>query len=84
MCITIMYDENKNRRRDLYLVTISIMVFATRVSIYHVTNLTDAFAQESDNKRMFTVNVNLVGGLNSETNTISFDTVDIYVEKYPQ
>ena len=46
--------------------------------------LTDAFAQESDNKRMFIVNVNLVGGLNSETNTISFDTVDIYVEKYPQ
>ena len=46
--------------------------------------LTDAFAQESDNKRMFIVNVNLVGGLNSETNNISFDTVDVYVEEYPQ
>ena len=53
------------------------MVFsAALVSIYHVTNLTDAFAQESDNKRMFIVNVNLVGGLNSETNNISFDTVN--------
>ena len=61
------------------------MVFsAALVSIYHVTNLTDAFAQESDNKRMFIVNVNLVGGLNSETNNICFDTVDVYVEEYPQ
>ena len=84
MCITITYNETRSKRRNLFLVTMSIMVFAALISICHTTNLTYASVQDSDNKRKFIINVNLVDDLNGETNSISFDTVDIYVEEYPR
>lgn len=84
MCITITYNETRSKRRNLFLVTMSIMVFAALISICHTTNLTYASVQESDNKRKFIINVNLVDDLNGETNSISFDTVDIYVKEYPR
>lgn len=80
MCITITYNETRSKRRNLFLVTMSIMVFAALISICHTTNLTYASVQDSDNKRKFIINVNLVDDLNGETNSISFDTVDIYVK----
>jgi len=84
MCITITYNETRSKRRNLFLVTMSIMVFAAVISICHTTNLTYASVQDSDNKRKFIINVNLVDDLNGETNSISFDTVDIYVKEYPR
>ena len=84
MCITITYNETRSKRRNLFLVTMSIMVFAALISICHTTNLTYASVQDSDNKRKFIINVNLVDDLNGETNSISFDTVDIYVKEYPR
>lgn len=84
MCITITYNETRSKRRNLFLVTMSIMVFAALISICHTTNLTYASVQDSDNKRKFIINVNLVDDLNGETNSISFDTVDIYIKEYPR
>ena len=81
MRITITYNETKSQRRNLFLVTMSIMVFTALISICHTTNLTYASVQESDNKRKFIINVNVVDDLNGETNNISFDTVDIYMLK---
>lgn len=76
--------HSESKRRNLFFVTMSIMVFATLTSINYTTNLTNAFAQDSDNKGKFIVNVNLVDNLNSETNLISFDIVNIYIEEHPQ
>ncbi len=81
---TFTHSETKSKRRNLFFVTMSIMVFAVLTTIIHTTNLTNAFAQESDNKGKFIVNVNLVDNLNSETNLLSFDIVDIYIEEHPQ
>jgi hypothetical protein len=71
---SITHHETKSEWRNLFFVSMTIVVLTIFILINYIMNLINAFAQENDNKGKFIVNLKLVYKLDIKTNNTSLQS----------